>query len=208
MPRSPRAGLVLLLALAAPLAHAEGPPATACPCRVAVHTYVINGCDPFGFADCRGVADRLRGLGYGPVHYYQTYGAGAVRRDITRLRHDDPCARVAVVGYSMGANGAAWVARRAAEDGSPVELLVFVDGVLLSGGAASRAGACRTISLSSDHILLEAPARMEGAENVRLPATNHFAVPTHPTVLAILACELEALGTVVGPPEAAAPVTR
>ena len=58
------------------------------------------------------------------------------------------------------------------------------------------------MSLSSDHVLIEAPSKMEGAANVRVPPTNHYALPSHPVVLGLLAAELDALAAVATPPSA------
>jgi hypothetical protein len=165
-------------------------------CRARVHTYLINGCDPFGWGNFRGVADRLRAQGYGPVRYGQLYHLAAIRNEIAHLRWTEPDARVAVIGYSTGANGAAWLARQAARDGAPVELLIFVDGVFLPGTAADKSGACRTVSISCDHLLhlmKEAPNDLVGAENVRVPPTGHYGVPTHPAVIGKLVYELDTL---------------
>jgi pimeloyl-ACP methyl ester carboxylesterase len=154
--------------------------------------FLINGFDPIGVADFRGVACQLQSAGLWDVRYRQFPQAAAVGREIRRLRREDPGAPVALVGYSAGANVANRLAQQAARDGAPVELLIFVDPVVMPGFTFQPCSAGRTVNVASPHPLLRSPT-LPGACNVLLPPTGHYSVPTHPVTVGVLFQELAGL---------------
>jgi hypothetical protein len=159
-------------------------------CRARVHVFLVNGLDPLGYANFEGVGEHLRQLGYCHVHYARLCEIAALDNEIRHVQCCDPAARVALVGYSFGANGVNYLSRRAADDGRPIGLLVYVDGVFLAA-QPPRCGGCRTVNLYSHHWWKDAP-ELPGADNVKLPDAGHYDVPTLPVVLEVLTHELDA----------------
>ncbi|MBX9583290.1 MAG: hypothetical protein K2X87_23560, partial [Gemmataceae bacterium] len=191
---------VAAAAATAPVA-AVAPPLAAVPARPNLRVYVIDGADPFGFANTRGLADRLRGAGYPDTHYAGWLRAGRVEREIRAAHAADPAARFALVGYSTGAVAARNVANRLVRDGVPVALVGYVGGDYFSDSAATRAaGVGRVVNVTgSGHPLTGRNlffngTDITGARNLRLDGTGHFSLPQHPATLATLEAELAAVG--------------
>src|SRR5207248_6564974 len=80
-----------------------------------------------------------------------------------------------------------------AEDGVPIDVLMYVDAKFIKDEPHARPGnACKLINFLAKGYLFTS-GNLEGAENLRLPEGWHFASPTHPGVLEVLARELARL---------------
>jgi hypothetical protein len=204
--RRPAWAAFLAAALATPgCAHLSVPsapeataPSLAIPaeCRNRLHVYLINGCDLAGCADFASLRERLGELGFTKVHSGELYDYFDLACSLKEVKRDDPDARIALVGYSLGANAVRHLARNAGDAGIPVELVVYLDAVCLPGNSLAPPSACRVLNVFSPHKGKQAP-QVAGAENIELPPTGHFSVPTHPAVVEILAQELSALAAVI-----------
>src|SRR5262249_21840419 len=119
---------VLLLLLTGPVRGADplGPVPEGGRCRV--HVYFLNGMDPCGGGNLAGGAGTGRGWGEWPHTSGQFCDAGRFRKDIARVHEADTGARFAVIGFSAGAVAAQHLCLGAAEDGCPIDLLVYLDG--------------------------------------------------------------------------------
>lgn len=194
-------------------ARAAAPPATmpasapaqasavigsATPARGPLRVYVIDGADPLGFANTRGLADRLRGAGH-DTHYAGWLRTGKVEREIRAAHAADPSARFAVVGYSAGVYTARNLVNRLTRDGVPVAVVGYVGGDYLSDSPATRAGgAGRVVNVTGNghpltgRNLFFNGTDIAGARNMRLAGTGHFGLPGHPDTFAALEAELAA----------------
>src|SRR5579871_2814127 len=173
-----------------PVPPAPGPTPPLEDCRARVHVFMVNGFDPLCYANFEGVGEYLRQLGYCHVHYAHLCETAALDNEIRHVQCCNPGARVALVGYSWGANAVNYLSHRAVDDGRPIGLLIHVDGVFLPA-QPPRCGCCRTVNLYGHHWWKNAP-EVPGAENIRLPDVGHYDVPTLPCVLEVLTNELDA----------------
>jgi len=164
--------------------------------KAGVYVFIVNGNDPFGYGNLSGVRDHLNSLGYTKTYYGQLFHGLWLREKMQQVRDENPEARVAVVGYSFGCPTARWLAKRAAEDGTPVDLLIYLDSFgLVESSTQPEAG--RILHVQSSGAWWNRPTYLEGAENLRLADTGHFDVPTHPQTLNLLADELTSVASQV-----------
>src|SRR5205085_7772295 len=97
------------------------------------------------------------------------------------------------VGFSLGANLMRDLTYAVAEDGVPIDVLMYVDAKFIKDEPHARPGnACKLINFLAKGYLFTS-GNLEWAENLRLPEGWHFASPTHPGVLEALARELARL---------------
>jgi hypothetical protein len=158
-----------------------------------VHIFLVHGLDPLDWADLRALRDHLCQLGYRHVRLGQSHDTGKFHDEIRGLRHEDPRARIAVIGFSMGARKAHALAATLRDEGEPLDLLVYLDGKGLA--YVSEDHVClarRVVNVMAPGLLLRAPT-LTGAENLYLSDVWHYGVPTHPATFAVLARELKAL---------------
>jgi hypothetical protein len=199
-------GWALVFGLTAPSAGCLGflhtikaPEKTACqdipaPCREHIHVFLIDGLDPFGLANLRGVRDYVNALGFQNTHYGQFFEAETFRKDIRRIHQEDEAAHFVVIGFSLGARRARGMVESLQDDGVRVDLLVYLDGkglMYLSPDAPGNVD--RVLSASGPGVLWTAP-QLPGAENVVLNDVWHFGVPSHSRTLEALSRELATVG--------------
>lgn len=161
--------------------------------RSQVHVFVINGFDPFHYADVPGLADYIRGLGYEHVHYSELITAASLEEQIEQTKLRNPNARIVLIGYSFGANAARNLTHNLGEQGIPVDLLVYLNGNTLRNTPYDRpANAKRVVNVLAWGVLLDG-AQLDNAENIEIPDAWHFNTPKHPVTLDLIQRELDAL---------------
>ncbi len=158
-------------------------------CRDHVYVYLLHGLDPFDCANLFGVSDYIRYLGFCHVRYGQFYEAGCFRKDICRVRQEDPFARFVVIGFSRGARAAYDLADDLRADGVMLSLLVYLDGKGLMYLRDPRPeNVERIVNVRAPGLVWQSPC-IDGAANLDVPVW-HFSTPTQPSVLDALAQEL------------------
>jgi hypothetical protein len=184
-------------------------PAMTAPCqglpeffRDHVHVFLLHGLDPFDCANLVGVRDYVRYLGFCNTHYGQYFDAGHFRKEICQIRQADPFARFVVIGFSRGARAAHDMVHDLQADGVTISLLVYLDGKGLMYYTDPRLeNVERTVNVRAPGLVWQSPC-IDGAENLDVPVW-HFATPTYPRVLEVLAQELTIVATaqpvVIGP---------
>lgn len=184
---------------ASPLRSAQSPytpgssPANGSDARKHVYIFLVNGFDPFHYADVPGLAEYIRSLGYEHVYYSELITAGSLLEQIEQVPRWDDRARIVLIGYSFGANAARNLAHSLAEEGITVDLLVYLNGNTLRNTTWDRpANARRVINILAWGVLLDG-AQLDNAENIEIPDAWHFNTPTHPLTLNLLQHELAAL---------------
>jgi hypothetical protein len=196
--RAARLGL-LLLALAGPGCACGLPERLPAPellepcrslpqcCRSHVHVFLINTVDPCDAGDLGGVRAFLIDLGFIKTSSGQLYHADRFANEVRQIRACDPDAHFILIGFDRGAAAAQEQAEILTRDGVPIDLVVYLDGVFLPDrppppgvrvvNVHNAAGFCDTGALRQ-------------ADNLVVPECGHFAVPTHPVTLELLAHEL------------------
>jgi hypothetical protein len=157
-------------------------------CRAGVHIFLVNGCDPLECANLRGVRDYLNKLGFKSVWYGQFYHDEEMAAEVCRVRRDNPMARIIVVGYEHGANGACGIAHAAIDNGGFVDMLVLLEPKCLGTIVPPRRNVGRFVVIRTEPGLLSGMVP-EGAEVITLQSYWRFTVPTHTTTLELIADE-------------------
>jgi hypothetical protein len=171
-------------------------PAQTAPCqglpdcyRDHVYVFMLHGLDPFDCCNLLGVRDYVRFLGFCNTTYGQYFEACWFRKEICRIREADPYARFVVIGFSRGARAAHDMVNDLRGDGVVVSLLVYLDGKGLMYYTDPRLeNVERTVNVRAPGFVWQSPC-IDGAVNVNVPVW-HFAAPTYPRVLEVLAQEL------------------
>jgi hypothetical protein len=158
-----------------------------------VHVFFINGFDPLGSGNFRGVSEQVRQLGFLHVHYGQLYNQPFMKREVINIHQQDPQAKFVVVGYSFGANLAASLARAVQTEGVAIDLLVYLAGDTMSNSPKNRPdNARRIINITARGCVFLLGGvvwqgeDLDGANNLRLTGVSHGDVPTHEQTMQLL----------------------
>jgi hypothetical protein len=162
-------------------------------CRNNVYVVLVNGVDPLCCANLKGVRDYLNSLGFVKCYYAQLYHEGCLLEELRELREVHPDARIAIVGFECGAGPARSLARKAAEEGLSVDLLMLLQPkTLLADLGAPLPAIPRVIAVRAGK-----PEATESgwnaAESIEVPCSSRYGVPTHPLTLQTLTDELNQL---------------
>jgi hypothetical protein len=167
--------------------------------RERVHVFLVNGVDPLWLGNLNGLADYLRALGFKHTACGQMTHTPAYGQRIRTLRREDPGARVALLGFSAGANCVRELAWRLKEDQVPVDLLVYLGGDTIRNVPRSRPeNVGRILNITGHGLvfygydLLFRGDQIDGARNLRLDA-RHFCLPSQREAIDALVRELLAL---------------
>jgi hypothetical protein len=167
-------------------------------CRDHVYVFLLNGLDPFNYANLTGLRDYLNHLGVAKTYYGQIYHFWSFTHEIRRIHKEDPEARFVLIGFSVGVNLADGVARSVQADGIHIDLLVYLSGnhpvMPMPGGRPDNVD--RVVNILAAGVM-NGRGQRDWAENVRLASTMHFGSPTHPMTLERLAQELTAVAATV-----------
>jgi hypothetical protein len=177
---TPKAGLQLV-----------GQPAPPDP-KEHVYLFFINGMDPFRFANFRGQCQHMQSLGYANSYCGEMKDVRTIRQQILRIRQDDAKARIAVIGYSFGANLARTLANQLNDDGVTIDLLMYIGGDTIKNSPAGRpVNAGRVVNIKGHPSILLGydlflyGIEIDGAINHRINA-RHFQLPMHPEATELL----------------------
>jgi pimeloyl-ACP methyl ester carboxylesterase len=167
-------------------------------CRDRFHIFFVNGMDPLGAANFRGLCGYVQGQGYSHAYYGQMTQGNRVTQHIRDLRKQDPEAHLVLVGFSAGTYVVRDVALALKADGIPVDLLVYIGGDYLQNSADSRPANVRKIVNITGHgfllsggDLLFNGTTIDGAVNVRVPC-RHMLLPSRRETIDVLLRELTA----------------
>jgi len=154
------------------------------------HAYLffVNGFDPFYYGNFRGQCDYLRSLGFSNASCYHMNQGDACRERIRQVHRDDPQARIALIGFSFGANMTRTMANELAAEEIPVDLLVYLGGDTIQNTPESwPANVKKVVNINGHPPLLlgydmffRGPD-LDGASNHRLDVW-HFQLPSRSVV--------------------------
>ena len=164
-----------------------------------VHLFAINGMDPFYVGNLNGLCACMQQLGFRNVHYGESWHTTAIREQICAIRRCEPDARIAVVGFSLGANRACRLAQELKRDGVTIDLLVYIGGDTIDNVPASRPENVGQIVNITGHGYLPRGGDLfyngtdiDGAQNQRLNA-RHMLLPTRAETVEMLTLHLIAV---------------
>jgi hypothetical protein len=173
--------------------------------RERVHLFVINGLDPLYLGNLNGLCACMQQLGFANVHCGQLWQAAAFRDQIGAIRRADPQARIALLGYSAGANRVCRLAQELQTEGVAIDLLVYLGGDQIENTPACRpANVGQVLNITGHGFLLHGGdlfrhgADLDGARNERLD-TRHLLLPTRGETVELLAVHLIAIAHAPAP---------
>ncbi len=160
------------------------------PSRHHVHIFLIHGMDPLDLANLYGLTEYIQQLGYLQTHYGQLYHLWEFKKEMRRIREDDPQARFALIGFSFGANVARDLANAVKDEGVLIDLLIYMGGNTLENTPQAQPEHVRRIINILAAGCIWNGATMDRAENIHYSNVLHFGSPTHPRTRELLAREL------------------
>jgi hypothetical protein len=180
-----------------PPSWCHGPPD---PCyQEHVYIFGVNGLNPLCTGNFNGMLDYFRQHGFAHTYFGQLYTSHWFACEIRKIRHKDPEARIVLIGFSWGANYAEAIANNLNEDGTRVDLLVYLVGDLVWNTPASKpANVCRLLNIRAKGLILLGGdllfngADIDGARNCMLKC-RHIVAPSSVETLTLLMEELQAL---------------
>jgi hypothetical protein len=154
-----------------------------------VHIFFVHGLDPLDLSNYEGLHEYVQSLGYAKTYYGWTYHSFLFEKELRALHHDEPDARIVLIGFSYGAGMVRDMACSVRSAGVPIDLMVYIDGVEFDKRPLHRpANVARVVNIlsfaRSDECLVK-----EG-ENHRYDDVWHFGTVTHPQTLRLIAREL------------------
>jgi hypothetical protein len=164
-----------------------------------VHVFFVNGCDPAGVAGMRGLCEHVRALGFVNAEYGQMFHTRSFHQKIQSVKAAQPHARIALCGYSLGANRVCDLSHQLDAEGIAVDLLVYIGADALANSESSRplnVGKLVNItghgSIFFGGDLVVTPNHFDGAENLHLQA-RHFGLPRQSETIEVVVRQLLAL---------------
>jgi hypothetical protein len=206
------AAVCLLAASCASASYAAGAPLEAHPAapvetvvaaecqREHVYVFLLNGLDPFFFCQFNKMPDYVKSLGYEHVYFGQMTSKSKFLDEIREIRANDPCARIALLGFSTGANTACSMSHILDKEGCHLDLLIYLGGCYIYNRDSSRPeNALKIVNIRDSGLVTVSGGLLrgedvDGAENVKIPGvTFHIMTPINSVTQDTLARELGAL---------------
>ncbi len=176
--------------VAGPAPELKGPcQALSDDCRQSVYVFFIDGLDPLSCANLKGVYKYVTDLGFTHAYLGEVYDALSFTHEICRIHRCYPEAKIALIGFDVGAETARAMAHWLKRDCVNIDLLMYIDGCLLSTGPGSRPENVWQLV----NVVSRCGPSLEGAEQIDAHGAGHYGAPTHPETLAALCRELTML---------------
>jgi len=183
-----------------------GPDGQPCPCdKDHVYIFGVNGLNPLCTGNFNGLCGYLRKQGFTHTYFGQLYTSHWYSNKIREIRAADPQARIALVGFSLGANYVKAIANNLNQDGTRIDLLVYLVGDLISNKESSHPpNVVRVVNVRAQGLVLTGGdlffngADIDGAENRKLKC-RHILVPSRRETLELMMDEMMRLACQVPP---------
>lgn len=155
-------------------------------CRAGVYIFFMNGNDPFGYANLKGVRDYLSQLGFSKTYFGEIGHEGWMAEEIVCIHRDHPGSRFIVVGFEYGADPARRMVAAALKRGAPIDLLLFLEprGSVFNAPSVDP-GINRTVVMQTDTLFAQS-APIEGAEVIKVKRKSRYELPTQLEVIDLL----------------------
>lgn len=160
-----------------------------------VYIFTVNGLNPMCLGNFNGLCQFFKKQGFEKTRFAQLYSYSKFAEEIREIRKDNPNARIALVGYSLGANSVREVANELNRDGTRVDLLVYLAGDTIKNSPESRpANVSRIVNIRAKGAIATGGSfvngsEIEGARNVRVDC-RHILTPSRRQTVEIMMEEL------------------
>jgi hypothetical protein len=156
-------------------------------CRSQVHLFVVNGLDPTQDNELLRLRDEVNQAGYAMVHVVQRADTEFVRREMHRLRRDQPPCRFVLLGYGASAGRVREIACRVSSESLPLDAVVLLDP---AGGPEVVEAPVPVVVVRSHH--WPAGRNLATADVIELAAAGHLSLPADPQTVATVLRLLDA----------------
>lgn len=168
-----------------------------CQCRKEhVYIYTVNGLNPMCLGNFNGLCQYFKKQGFENTRFAQPYTYFGFADEIRQVRHNDPEARIALIGFSLGANMVRDIANDLERDGTKVDLLVYMVGDTIKNTPYSRpANVCRIVNIRGKGLVLTGGdlfwngSEIDGARNVHIDC-RHILAPSRRQTIELMMEEL------------------
>ena len=161
-----------------------------------VYIFAVNGLNPLCLGNFNGLCDYLRKQGFRNTYFGQLYSSVGFAAKIRDTRHDDPDARIVLIGFSAGANYVKSTANTLTRDGVRIDLLVYLVGDTVWNTPDSRPeNVGRIVNIRAKGLILTGGdfgfngEDIDGARNYQIEC-RHILAPSRSETLTILMEEL------------------
>lgn len=165
-------------------------------CKDHVYIFVVNGMNPLCLGNLNGLCDYLREQGYNNTCFTQLHTSGGIPARVRQVHHDDPQARIVLIGFSCGCNVVRYQANLLAEEGIKIELLVYIVGDYITNCPYSYpSNVCRVLNIRGKGFVLSGGdlfwngADLDGARNCNL-GVRHMLAPSRRETIELVMEEL------------------
>ncbi len=150
------------------------------PVRSQVYLFMMNGSDVLELGGMLTLRDEVGKAGYAKVYYTQSEDRNYYLREMQRLHRDEPQARMLLLGYGTAAGNTLELAAVACRTGLPLDAVIFLDPLGVSGNLADTLAA-PTVAIRSHNWF--GGKELVTIDRLQLPGVGHLAVPTNPTTV-------------------------
>ena len=150
------------------------------PVRSQVYLFMMNGSDVFELGGMLTLRDEIAKAGYAKVYYTQSEDRNYYVREMQRLHRDEPQARMLLLGYGTAAERTLGLAAEACRTGLPLDVVIFLDPVGVSGNLAETLPV-PTVALRSHN--WPGGKDLHTTETLPLTGVGHVSAPTCPATV-------------------------
>lgn len=176
-------------------------------CTDHVYVFGINGFNPLCTGNFNGLMRYIREHGFPHTYFEQLYSSRWYADEIRKIRHCDPQAKIALIGFSWGANAVRGLANHLNEEGIQIDLLIYLVGDLVGDTPESKpANVCRIVNIRAKGLVLLGGDLFFNGEDIagahnHMLTCRHILVPSRRETVELIMGELYTLACVpVGPP--------
>ena len=153
------------------------------PARSQVFLFMMNGHDVLECGGMLGLRDQLCHAGYPMVYYTQRMDREWYHREMWRVARDHPDARLLLLGYGSAASTVTGLAYDAARDGLPIDAVIYLDPVGVSGDQAATLP-YHSVAVRSHN--WRGGRGLNTTEAIEVANVGHYALPNHPATVDVL----------------------
>jgi hypothetical protein len=165
-------------------------------CKEHVYIFGINGLNPMCLGNFNGMLNYFKKNGFDNTYFGQMYTYSWYAHTIREIRCSDPQAKIVLIGFSLGANSVRQVANQLNDDGTKVDLLVYLVGDFICNTPDSfPPNVCKLVNVRAKGIVLCGGdlffngEDIDGALNYKLDC-RHILVPSRRECLELVMDEL------------------